>query len=240
TLYPKLRSVAGHRVTGYTDLAEVDTGLEYLTLMRDPIKACASRFQYKVQISGKKDLVFEDWIQQDWVRNRHTKQISGGDDVNEAIRLIKEKDMFVGLSEYFDESMVLLKGLRVNELDISYKRVNVARNNAIKDRLLSTESTRQLLVEAQQADIQLFDWVKQELFESYRREYGPSLEADVGTYQQSLPGSFNFRNLTLSRLKHYGLYKPVLRLQRRNRTRGTTTLRRAARKWWMQRVRWRL
>ena len=94
--------------------------------------------------------------------------------------------------------MVLLKGLRAKDLDISYTRANVAADNTIKDRLLSTEKTRQLLVEAQQADIELYDWAKRELFESYRREYGPALEADVSAYQKSLPGSFNLWNLTLS------------------------------------------
>lgn len=213
--YPNLKSIAGHRVTGYVDLEDNGTPFKYFTFMRDPLKSCVSRFQYKVQVSGKEDLVFEEWIQQDWTRNHQTKWIAGVADVNEAIRIIQEKNIFVGLAEHFDESMVLLKALMANDLNISYKRVNVARDNTIKERLLTTESTRQLLLEAQQVDRELYDYVRQELFPTYRRAYGPSLEEDVARFRQTQGNSFNYRNLTLCRLKHYMLYKPLLYLNRK-------------------------
>jgi hypothetical protein len=107
-----------------------------------------------------------------------------------------------------------------NELNISYRRVNVARDNTIKERLLSTESTRQMLIESQQADLELYDYVRQELFPSYQREYGPLLEADVADYQQTRGNNFNYWKLTLSRLKQYMLYKPLLYLYRRGVTVG--------------------
>ncbi len=215
-LYPNLRSIAGHRVTGYVDLGDDGDRFDYFTMIRDPVKSSASHYQYKKEVSGKK-IAFEDWIQQDWTRNPATKQIAGVDDVNEAIRIIEKRNMFVGLAEHFDESMVLLKRLRFNELNISYKRVNVASSNAIKERLLSTERTREMIAEAHAADLQLYDYVKQELLEGYRREYGASLEADVAEFLQTQSGDFNYRNLTLSRMKHYGLYKPLLELHRRRR-----------------------
>lgn len=213
--YPNLKSIAGHRVFGHVDLHENGTEFRYFTFVRDPLKSCASRFQYKVQVSGKKNLVFEEWIQQDWTRNHQTKWIAGVDDVAEAIRIIQDKNIFVGLAESFDESMVLFKALMANDLNISYKRVNVARDNTIKERLLATESTRQMLIEAQQADLELYNYVRQELYPTYQEEYGPSLEADVARYRQTQGNNFNYRNLTLCRLKHYMLYKPLLDLYRR-------------------------
>src|SRR3990170_5553097 len=110
-LYPRLESIGGHRVTGYVDLQENGTEFKYFTFMRDPLKTCASRFQYNVQYRGKKDLVFEEWIQRDWPRNHQTKMIAGVADVDEAIRIIQAKNIFVGLTEHFDESTVLLKAL---------------------------------------------------------------------------------------------------------------------------------
>ncbi len=213
--YPNLKSIAGHRVTGYVDLQEDGTEFRYFTLMRDPLKLCASRFQYKVNVARKKNLVFEEWIQRDWPRSHQTKWIAGVDDVAEAIRIIQDKNIFVGLTERFDESMVLLKALMANDLDISYKRVNVARDNTIKERLLATESNRQMLIEAQQADLELYDYVRQELYPTFQREYGPSLEADVARYRQTQSNNFNYWNLTLCRLKHYMLYRPLLELYRR-------------------------
>lgn len=213
--YPNLESIAGHRITGYADLQDNSTEFKYFTLMRDPLTSCASRFQYKVQVSGQKNLVFEKWIQQDWTRNHQTKWIAGVDDVDKAIRIIQDKNIFVGLAERFDESMVLLKALMANELNISYRQVNVARKNTIKERLLSTESTRQILIESQKADQELYNFIRHELYPTYQREYGPSLEADVADYQKTRDNDFNNRNLTLSRLKQYMLYKPLLYLNRR-------------------------
>lgn len=216
--YPHLESIAGHRVTGYVDLQENGTEFRYFTFMREPLKTCASRFQYNVQYRGKKHLVFEEWIQRDWPRNHQTKMIAGVADVDEAIRILQAKQISVGLTERFDESMVLLKALMANNLDISYRPVNVARSNTLAESLLSTESTRQMLIEANQADLELYDYVKQEYYPTYQREYGPSLEADVARYRQTRSNNFNYWNLALCRLKQYMLYKPLLYLYRRGVT----------------------
>ena len=214
-LYPRLESIAGHHLTGHVDLQENGTEFKYFTFMRDPLKTCASRFQYNVQYRGKKNLVFEEWIQQDWTRNAQTKRIAGVPDVDEAIRVIQDKNIFVGLAEGFDESIVLLKALLANDLNISYRRVNVARDNTIKERLLSNETTRQMLIEANQADLALYNFVRQELYPNYQQEYGATLEADVADYQQNRDNNFNNWNLTLSRMKQFTLYKPLLYLFQR-------------------------
>jgi len=214
-LYPRLESIAGHRITGYVDLQDNGTELKYFTFMRDPLKTCASRFQHNVQYRKKKNLVFEEWIQRDWPRNHQTKMIAGVADVDKAIQFIQDKKIFVGLTERFDESMVLLKALVANDLNISFKRVNVANNNTLAQNLLSTESTRQMLIEANQADLELYNFVKEELYPAYQREYGPNLETDVVTYQLNRDNSFNKLNLNLSRVKQYLIYKPLLYLYRR-------------------------
>ncbi len=214
-LYPNLKSIAGHRVMAYADLHEPGTEFRYFTLMRDPLKLCASRFQYKVNVSRKENLDFEEWIQRDWPRNHQTKWIAGVEDVDEAIRVIQNKNIFVGLTERFDESMVLLKALLANDLNISYRRVNVARDKSLARDLLEDDATRQLLIDAQQADLELFDYVRRELYPTFQREYGSTLDADVARYRQSQGNGFNNWNLTLCRLKHYALYNPLLHLNRR-------------------------
>lgn len=214
-VYPNLESIGGHRIRAYVDLQENGTEFRYFTFMRDPLKTSASHFQYNVQYRGKKDLVFEKWIQRDWPRNRQTKMIAGSDDVDAAIRIIQAKHIFIGLTERFDESMVMLKALIANNLNISYKPVNVARSNTLAESLLSNESTRQMLIEANQADLELYDFVREELYPMFQREYGPSLEADVWRHRQTQSKNFDYLDLTLSRLKQYIVYKPLLYLHRR-------------------------
>ena len=214
-LYPHLESIAGHRVTGYVNLQDNGPEFKYFSFMRDPLKTCASRFQYNVQYRKKKNLVFEEWIQKDWTRNHQTKMFSGVADVNRAIEIIKEKNIFVGLTERFDESMLLLKTLLANNLNISYKPVNVARKNTMAESLLSNEKTRQMLVEANQSDLELYNFVKNDLYPAFQREYGLELESNLIKYQQSRDKNFNSWNITLSRLKQYLIYKPVLFLYRK-------------------------
>lgn len=218
-LYPRLESIAGHRVTGYVDLQEAGTHFQYVTVIRDPIKACASRFQYNIDYRKKKDLVFEEWIQKDWVQNYQTKRIAGVADLQAAIEVIGKRNMFIGLTDRFDESMVLFKGLRAPNLDISYRRVNVASDNTLTQRLLSDERTRAMIVAANQVDLELYEFVRKHWYPRFQTEYGRSLEADVASFQEQR-GNFNDRNITLSRIKQYSLHKPLLFLYRQSFTKA--------------------
>ena len=218
-LYPNLASIAGHRITGYVDLREPGTDVDYFTILRDPLKLCASRFQYHVDYRQKKHLVFEDWIQQEWLRNAQTQRIAGTQRVDDAIRAIDERGMFVGLTERFDESMVLLQALRARDLNIAYSPVNVARRGSIAASLLGDSRTRQALVDANHADLALYEYVSNELYPGFQREYGAGLEEAVLEYRSNSRATFNRRNLTLSRVKRHGLYRPTLWLYRRRRTR---------------------
>lgn len=213
-IYPGLKSIAGHRIMGYVDL-EATPAPSYFTFLRDPVKAAASRFQAKVRTHP--DLDFEEWVERDWTRNRHTKQIAGVDDVGRALRIIEDKGMFVGLTERFDESLVLMKGLLAEDLNISYATVNVARDDRVARRLLETERTRRLLIESQSLDLELLDHAKRELYPRHRDAYGASLHADVERFRDTQERRFHRWNRTLSRLKHYVIYKPSLNRYRRGR-----------------------
>jgi hypothetical protein len=213
-IYPNLASIAGHRVTGYADLHENGTEFTFFTFLRDPLKLCASRFQYHVNHRKKKGLVFEEWIQRDWLRNAQTKRIAGTTSADDAIRIIQAKGMFVGLTERFDESMVLLKALRANDLNIGYRPVNVARNDDLARELLAKSSTRNALVEANQADLELYEYVQKELYPRFVRDFGPGLSDAVDEHRREARQRFDRRNVALYRLKRHGLYKPLLRLYR--------------------------
>lgn len=216
-LYPKLASVAGHRVTGYAELEEPGTEFSYFTILRDPLKMGASRYQFH-RDRKKKNLSFEEWLEKDAVRNTQVKRIAGTPSVDDAIRMIERKKIFVGLSERFDESLVLLKALRAPDLNIGYASVNVAKRNDLANELLENPRTRQALVEANEADLHLFDYVRAELYPTFRQEYGSSLEDAVGQLQNGARPKFNKRNLMVSRVKQYGAYKPLVGLYRGKRT----------------------
>ena len=213
-LYPNLRSIAGHRVFGWVDLSDGDIEAVYFAMVRDPVKACASRFQFKVETGKWGYDQFEEWIQQDWIRNRHTQAIVGSDDVDAAIRLIREKNIFMGLTGRYDESMLLLKHRLAPDLNISYRPVNVADKRSVSQRLLSDDRRRALLEEAQASDIELLRRVEEELWPKYLEDYGPTLAEDLAAYRRDR-GGFNHLNIFMSRVKAHALYKPALSLHRR-------------------------
>lgn len=214
-IYPRMASLAGHRVTGYADLDSVATDLRYFTFVRDPVKLTASRFQYHVDYRNKPGLVFEEWLEREWLRNPQTKQIGGGPDVEAALRAIERKDIFVGLTEHFDESLVLLKNLRAPDLDTAYTPVNVAKRGTLAKELLADRKTREAIAEANAADVALYEHVRSELYPRFVREYGPSLDAAVDSFRDECSDGFNSFRLTASRAKQYGLYRPLLRVYRK-------------------------
>jgi hypothetical protein len=214
-LYPRLASIAGHRVTGYAKLEEPGTELRFLTFLREPIALCASRFQYQLDYR-KKERVFEEWIHNDWVRDAQTQRLGGTTNVQDAIAVMKEKDVFVGTTERFDESMVLLKALRAPELDIRYEKVNVAKSSEVAKRLLADPGTRRMIVDANQADLELYEHVQRDLYPTYQAAYGPSLDETVAEYRAG-EHAFNRRKLATFGLKQRLVMRPALRLYRSRR-----------------------
>lgn len=207
--YPHLRSIAGHRVVAYGGLEEVCSNIQYFALLRDPLKRCASLYQYVTRKGHK--FVFEDWIQRN--RDAQTRQIAGVADVDVAIKVIQDKRVFIGLTERFDESILLFKAFFANDLNIAYKRMNVARDNTLAENILASEYKRQMLIEANQADLDLYAYVRQELYPSYCREYGNTLDRDVANCQRN-QDKLNQRNIVLNRLYRNLVYKPALKLYR--------------------------
>lgn len=208
--YPRLSSIAGHRVVPYVGLEQVSPRIKYFMMLRDPLKRCASFFQYATQKQGR-DLVFEEWIKRQ--NDAQTRQIASTVDVDAALQVIQEKNVFIGLVERFDESLLLFKALVANDLNIAYEPRNVAADDKLGQRLLTSERTRQMLFEVNRADLELYAYVKNELYPSYRREYGPRLNEDVVRYRQNR-GKLNRRNVILNRLYRNLVYKPALKLYR--------------------------
>jgi len=240
-LYTRLAGIGGHHVQPHMDIHKKYPGIQYFTFMRDPVKMRASMYQHGVNTLGEENCVFEEWLQEEQSRNRQTKMIAGVPDVNKAIEIIEKRQIFVGLTGRFNESLLLLKSLVLRPLNISYKRMNVASGKTVAKRLLASEHYRAMFREGNEADLALYQYVKEEWYPKYQREYGPSLADDLARYQKELAryrhrqvslslmskprpfkllllldmAPYNGRNVTLSLLKKYLLYRLKMRLNRK-------------------------
>jgi len=217
-LYPRLASIAGHRITGWADLEEPGTDLRYVTFLREPVALCASRFQYQLEYRKKRGLVFEEWIRNDWVRDAQTQRLGGTTDPRDAIDTIARKRMFIGLTERFDESIVMLKDLRAPDLDIRYAPRNVARGSDVAKRLLEDPTTRGMLVDANRGDLELYRHVLEDVFPAQERAFGSSLEARVAELRERGDPGYRRGRLAMYGLKQRAVLKPTLRLYRGPRT----------------------
>jgi hypothetical protein len=239
-LYPRLEGIGGHHVQPHADLHLCFPHIRYFTFMRDPVKMRASMYQHGVEALGEENCVLEDWLTEEQSRNRQTKMIAGTDDVDKAIAIIRERGIFVGLTDRFNESLLLLRALLANRLNIVYRRMNVAAGDTAAKQVLASPTERALLTEGNEADQALYDYVQHELYPAYRQEYGPRLDEDLAQYEAILSHQrqrvttlsfmsqprlvklllllnakpYNGRNVALALAKKYLLYRPTIGVSR--------------------------
>jgi hypothetical protein len=211
-LHPRLESIAGHRVYAYSDMDQLRPDIVYFTLFRDPATRCASFYQ--MECRNKQDVPdFEDWLWNSGVSNQQTKAIAGQVSVEAAIDIIRQRNVFVGLTERFDESMLLLKQIVCSKLNIGYESKNVSRDNTIARELLSSHRIKSMLIEANQADVELYQFVSRELLPAYIRQYGGTWENDLSKYRHDR-GRPDQTRIAVNRLYRNIIYRPALRFYR--------------------------
>jgi Sulfotransferase family len=213
--YPRLRGMGGHWIKPYMDLREAIPGIRYFTFLREPLARTASHYQHQIQRMNR-SASLEEWLRLELYRNFQIRKLVGCDDVGTAQALLEKEFVLVGLTERYDESMVMLrKKLGPDVIDIRYQAENVASDSALREGLLSNSATRALLEEANRADIALYNWVREELYPRQQRDYGPTLGRDVSEFRATnrVEGP-DWRALRAEIRRRY-VYRPAVRLHQR-------------------------
>ncbi|HUS40636.1 MAG TPA: sulfotransferase family 2 domain-containing protein [Pirellulales bacterium] len=209
-IYRRMKTVSGHGIVPYSDLHLADPEIRFFTFLRDPIARCASDYQFRVQRGGMR-MPFERWITTDIARNQQTKKLAAVEDAAAAIASFDSRISFVGLVERFNASLVLLrKWSQIPQLDIRYRSKNVAKDVSIKDRLLNGPDTREMLIEANQEDQKLYDYVAEEVYPRQVQAYGESLAADVQLFEATNAPLPVYPRQLMSMLLRELVYKPLV------------------------------
>jgi hypothetical protein len=209
-LLPFTKGFGGHTTRVYADYERVTRQpVSYFTFVRDPITRYLSHFHYHVD---RLDIpwTLESFTAEDRFSNFMTTRIAGTTDVNRAKQLLRSKFAFVGLTDRFDESLHLLRhSLGLPDFDLRYERQNVGdrahepagsgagTRPAPDDEALERVRAQNLL------DIELYEFVRSELYPHYAELYGPSLAADVARFRGENEG-FQFNP---ARRYAWGLYR---------------------------------
>lgn len=207
-LWPGLRCVSGHPITLWAGLEKAAPGLRYFAFLREPVRRGASHYQYQLR-NDRHPLPWDRWV--DWpVHHDHqTKMLSRNADPDDAIQSIRAHGVFIGLTERFDESLVLMERLFLPGLDIAYVRRNTAEDRAVAEETLADPAKRAELERMYAADRAVHAWVVDELYPEYVRAYGPRLADDVAAFR-ARRHDINRWNYRLNRLANR-IYLPAMR-----------------------------
>ena len=158
--YPRLRALGGHGVHPLGDLVEADPDLRFLTMLRDPAARCASHYAHNVR-RGHTTLPFLQWIESELNQDYQTRRLAGDADAGEAIRLLDEKFLFVGLVEEFDESLRLLRN-QLPELALPVRPAHRNQNpfHELRDEVLADPRSRDAISATHQEDLRLYEYAR--------------------------------------------------------------------------------
>jgi len=220
-IYRGLRGVAGHNIKPYSDLQAAAPDLRYFTFLRDPVKRWLSHYKNRAGSYGRED--FERWATAEWTHDFQTKTLAGTADAARAIELLERQVGFVGLTEAFDESLLML-GQWLDEPDYrpEYRAVNQLADKARRRDETRTRTDLSYLEEPEvlgrlktinAVDQQVYDWAVRERFARQRAGYRGDLAADVADLRQRNAALTHWDEPLSSRLLRNWVYKPALLLR---------------------------
>jgi hypothetical protein len=203
------------------DFEEFEERLVWCTILRDPIQRYISQYLYNYEVMGERFDVVHFIRNRPDKPNRQVRMLAGTDDLRSAIRQVRRMAS-VGLTERLNESLLLMRErLGLNGLDLHANRPRNVGNerHAMLDHAAvraEFERHREEVVECNRLDLQLYEFVREEIWPSQIAEYGEerlrrhlATEFSAGTprlgLRLRLGANYTFRNL---------VYKPWHRLDR--------------------------
>lgn len=220
-IYRHLRGVAGHNVKPHSDLERAAPGIRYFTFLRDPVRRYLSHFKNKAGTYRRED--FERWAAAPWTHDFQTRTLAGEVNPQKAIDLLAARVGFVGFTEAFDESLLML-GQWLGEPDFrpEYRPVNrLVDKQRERDRVrehsdlgyLEEPAVRDRLMEMNAIDQQVYDFATREFLARQRRSYAGDLAADVVALRERNEQITDWQEALSSRLLRNWVYKPALVLR---------------------------
>jgi hypothetical protein len=218
-LYPNLSGIAGHSVKPYEELGEMSPEIRFFTFLRDPAKRFMSHFLNRARVYTRD--AFDAWVSSPWTQNWQTKVIAGAPDASKAIEIICQRIGFVGVTERFDESLVMLgqwlaepgfrgEYRRVNQLKEKRRPRDIERERTDTS-YLKTEYAQRRIADANAEDQKVYDFVMTNLYPRQIAAYQGDLQADVTKLQEHNRESGRLFEPLWPAFYRNCVYKPLLR-----------------------------
>ncbi len=216
-LNPMTRSLCSHWFRPFVEFGKWEERLIWYTMLREPISRYLSHFQHHVEKMGSTQ-TFEQWLRKPIQKNWQTQLFAGEQDLEAAKQILATRYRSVGMLERFEESLLLLRDrLGLPGLALAYGRPhNAARSRGMREMLQEqVERHRDAILENNQLDLELYEFVAGELLPGQIREYGEDrMRSDLAAeFSGFAPGPRDWLREKSNVLFRRSVYLPVARLR---------------------------
>lgn len=222
-VYPWVKSICGILLRPHVDFEENQDRLRWYTFFRDPIKRYVSNYYFKAEVDAD-HRTFDQWMDDPQWHNLLVRAIAGKPDLDAAKELIDTRLRFVGLTEKFDESLLIMRQrLDLPDFDVSYskpKNIASARPKSKLRREVEDNLEKYLpkVRERNELDQALYDYVAEEVWKRQVSEYGcEKLASDLDVEFRPRSGFKKIRDgVCLGACMGYRnlVYKPLVKCDR--------------------------
>ncbi|MFW5983072.1 MAG: sulfotransferase family 2 domain-containing protein [bacterium] len=126
---PFIKGIGGHTTRAYLNYESAinKKDIYYITFLRDPVKRYISHFNFQLY---RKNINWsiEEFTERKEFNNFQTKRIAGEPNLDKAKKILDNKIDFIGITEKFDESLLLLQN-EMKYLNVHYRKYNEIKNN---------------------------------------------------------------------------------------------------------------
>jgi len=171
---PFIRSMSGHHLRPCIDYAELSSRILWYTIVREPVARYISQYQHVVE---KRNYTkgFDAFLQDDSQSQWQVSKIAGERDVAAAKQILAERFRCVGLFEHYNAALLLIRQrLGISGFNLAYgKPRNQPWKGDVRKQIMSQLDVYGERIRANNAlDLELYDFVKREIYPVQVREYG--------------------------------------------------------------------
>ncbi|HEY2759533.1 MAG TPA: sulfotransferase family 2 domain-containing protein [Pirellulales bacterium] len=222
-IYRNLSGIAGHHVKAFSNLELECAEIRYFAFLRDPAKRYRSHFLTRAPSHDAAD--FDAWVSASWTHNWQTKMIAGQACAQKAIDMLAARFGFIGLTERFDESLLMM-GQWIGEPGFKpeYRSLNQHYDNrGFRDAVqregqrdigyLDSASARERIAAANVEDRKVYEFVLANIYPRQCANYRGELEVEVREFQaRNLGIRLQAESRWSGFLRNY-IYKPAIHLR---------------------------
>ena len=220
-LHPRAESLAGHTLKPFVDFGRNDERLVWYTFLRDPIDRFVSHYQHQFT-SGitKFHVPFVEWMQMYERQNWMVRMLAGEEDVEAAKQILTTRMHFVGFTDQFDESLILLRYfLQVHDMEVDYSNpTNISSKNGIRKHIAEhMDDYKGEIIDRNSLDIELVRFAMDKIWTRQVAQYGAdrlAIDRDV-LFRQARLGFVERCNVWKYVAYRNMIYKPYVWIDRK-------------------------